>query len=55
MLKLKKGLVKQDCYVGDATGTAKLTLWENNVGLIVEDQCYTLSGIKVRSFKPLYT
>ena len=49
--EVKKGLVKQDCYVGDATGTAKLTLWENNVGLIVEDQCYTLSGIKVRSFK----
>ena len=49
--EVKKGLVKQDCYIADATGTAKLTLWENNVDILVEDQCYTLSGIKVRSFK----
>ena len=44
----EEGLVKQDCVVGDPTGTARITLWEDNVGVLAEGD---LSGVKVRSFK----
>ena len=49
--EVKKGLLKQDCVVGDATGTAKITVWEDNVGLFTVDESYKLSGAMVRSFK----
>ena len=49
--EVKKGLVKQDCVVGDPTGTARITLWEDNVGVLAEGESYSLSGVKVRSFK----
>ena len=49
--EVKKGLLKQDCVVGDATGTAKITVWEDNVGLFTVDESYKLSGAMVQSLK----
>ena len=49
--EVKRGLMKQDCTVGDTTGTATITLWEDNVGTLAEGESYMLSGVKVRSFK----
>ena len=46
-----KGLLKPDCVISDATGTATVTLWEDNIGLLVVSESYKLSGATVRSFK----
>ena len=39
--EVKKGLIKQDCTVGEATGTARISLWEENDGILAEDQART--------------
>lgn len=45
------GLHKQDCVIGDATGTAKLTLWESEVNTVEEGLSYRLSGVVVREYR----
>ena len=49
--KMKNGLIKQECVVSDSTGTARITAWEDNVDLFVENNSYSLTGVTVRSFK----
>ena len=43
--------MKQDVMTADSTGTAKLVLWEGNIGKITEEECYKLSGLMVRTFQ----
>ena len=38
--KVKNGLTYQDIVVGDATGCAKVTVWEKNVGELKEGCSY---------------
>ena len=42
-----KGLCKQELLIGDASGTARLTVWENEVGLMKEGGSYKLTGVAV--------
>ena len=49
--EVKNGLIKQDCIIGDTTGTSKVVLWGDNVGVLAEELCYRLSGVAIRSFK----
>ena len=44
------GLMKQDVIVGDASGISRVTVWEENVGILKEGVCYKLSGMTVRIF-----
>ena len=48
--EVKSGLRKQDYIVGDATGAATVTLWENNIGALKVGASYKLSGMMVREF-----
>ena len=43
--------MKQDVTVCDATGSARLTLWANEIGKIEEGNSYLLSGMVVREFR----
>ena len=45
------GLTKQDCIVGDATGTSRLVLWEENVGALQADKCYKITDAHVKLFQ----
>ena len=47
-MEVKKGLRKQD--VGDATGSAKLTLWEHDIGLVKEGTSYKMAGLMVKTY-----
>ena len=49
--KMNNGLIKQECVISDSTGTAKITAWEDNVDLFVEQNSYSITGVTVRSFK----
>jgi len=44
---LKPGLFKQDLCISDATGTARLTLWQDCIEI---GSSYRLQGLMVRSF-----
>lgn len=44
------GLRMQDYIIGDATGAAKLTVWERNVGIFKEGSSCKLSGLKVQMY-----
>lgn len=44
------GLTKQDVYISDRKGVAKLTLWEEDVGKLEEGVSYKLTDIVVRSY-----
>ena len=45
------GLQKQDVFIGDATRTARVTLWERDIGKLELDKSYKLIGIIVKVFK----
>ena len=45
------GLKKQDILIGDSTGTARLAVWEKEVGKMEEDRSYRLGGLMVREFR----
>lgn len=47
---VKGGLRMQEYVIGDATGAARLTVWERNVGVLKEGSSYRMSGLKVRMF-----
>ena len=53
VLELKNGLKKQDLIMGDATGTAKLTVWEKNVTSLKKGGSYKLSGLMVKVYNGL--
>jgi len=44
--QVKKGLIKQECVIADATGGCKVILWEDNVEPLEKDQ----SGMMVRVY-----
>ena len=41
----------QDVIVTDATGSARLTLWEDHVGRMEVGGCYILKGVKVKEYQ----
>ena len=45
------GLKKQDILIGDSTGTARLAVWEKEVGRMKKDGSYWLGGLMVREFR----
>ena len=45
------GLKKQDILIGDSTGTARLAVWEKEVGRMKKDGSYRLGGLMVREFR----
>ena len=47
--EVKSGLRKQDYIVGDATGAATVTLWEN-IGALKMGASYKFSGMMVGEF-----
>ena len=46
-----QGMKKQDLLIGDSTGTARLALWETEVGTMEEEGSYRLGGLMVREFR----
>ena len=50
VVELQNGLTKQDYVIGDSTGKATATVWENNVGLFSVGSSYKMAGVMVRVF-----
>ena len=48
--KQGKVLAKQDCVLGDYSGTCWIVLWEGDTGKLVEEECYKLSRVVVREY-----
>ncbi len=44
---------KQDVIVGDSSGTAKVTLWEENVDKLKNGECYQLHNFIIQEFQAL--
>lgn len=51
--KKNKLLNKQDCIIADSTGTAKIVLWENKIGLLKLGVSYKLMKLALSSFRDL--
>ena len=51
VMEVSGGKKKQDVTVGDSSGTARLTVWESEVGKVAEGDSYRLSGVVVREFR----
>ena len=49
--QIPSGKMKQDVLVGDSTRTARLTLWEEEIGSMDDNSSYQLKGVTVRQFK----
>jgi hypothetical protein len=49
-VQVGSGLMKQDVYVSDSTATIKLTLWEEDVGKLIDGSSYLLNDVLVRSY-----
>lgn len=47
------GKRKQDITIADSSGLTKLTVWEDEIGTMEEEQSYIISGVVVREFKGL--
>ena len=47
---VRTGKQKQDVYIADHSGTAKVTLWEEHVGILQEQSCYRLENFVVREW-----
>lgn len=45
------GLTKQEVVVADSSAPARITLWENDINSLEEDQCNFFPLMNVRSFK----
>ena len=46
-----EGKVKQDVYVADESGTARVSVWEGNVNFVKIDQSYCLKNFMVREYQ----
>ena len=44
------GKQKQDLVVDDRTGTATITLWEQNVGMLERERCYKLTSWQIKEY-----
>ena len=42
-MKVADNNLMQDVFIADKTGTARVTLWEENVGKVEEGRSYTLT------------
>lgn len=49
-IEVKPGLYNQDSTIADSTGTARLTLWQENINKLEEKKSYELKNLIVRSF-----
>ena len=47
----KKGLLKQEYIIADATGSCKIVAWNANTGVMQSGNSYMLSGLMVRVYK----
>lgn len=47
---VKKGLIKQDYWITDASVCCKIVTWEDNVGPVVVGELYKLSGLVVKTY-----
>ena len=50
-LEVNGGKKKQDILVGDETGTVRVTVWEEEIGKVKQDDSYRMSGMMVREFR----
>lgn len=48
-MDIKDGL-KQDVIIADATGTARLTIWQLDINKLEKGKSYELKGINVREY-----
>lgn len=44
------GKQKQEVFVCDSTGSATLTLWEDDINMLIEGKSYQMNRLVVRSF-----
>ena len=49
-MEVKPDLFKQDTTVADSMGTARLTLWQNDISTMKVDKSYLLQNVVVRPF-----
>ncbi len=49
--KTWRNLTKQECIVGDATGTIRIVLWQQDVGKLEEDHSYKISDAGLRVYR----
>lgn len=50
-LEMTSGKKKQDMIVGDSTGTARVTIWEEEIGKMEEGDSVKMTGMMVREFQ----
>ena len=43
-------LKKQDVIAADRSDTTKVTIWEDSIGTLQKDHCYTLQSFHIREF-----
>ena len=48
--EVKPGLYKQDIVISDATGSARLTVWQDQINILEQDKSYKLDNLTVRSY-----
>lgn len=48
--QVKPDLCKQDLYIADATGSARLTLWQESINCLELEQCYAINSLVVNTF-----
>ena len=52
--KVGTGKIKQDVTIADSTATAMVTLWESDVHMLIQNKCYQMNKLIVRSFLGKY-
>lgn len=50
-IEVTGGKMKQDVLVGDRSGTARLTIWESEIGKVDVGKSYRLCGMVVREYQ----
>ena len=50
-IEVPGGKMKQDVQVGDSTATARVTLWEKEIGKVIVGKSYRLRGMVVREYQ----
>ena len=50
-IQVSANLTKQDVIIADATASAKITLWEDNLNTVDEGQSYEFKSVTVRCYK----
>ena len=49
--EVKKGLMKQNYWIADATASLNIVTWEGNTGLLTVDRYYKLCGLIIRTYQ----